>query len=72
MMAAWVLFGVLVFLVFGIPLIDELYRLRTRRAANRARQIVHDATKSLVPDDGEQNLPGRCEVVRVKKLEHVE
>ena len=71
-MAAWVLFGMLVFLVFGIPLIDELYRFRTRRAANRARQIVDDTTISLVPDDGEQNLPGRCEVASVKKLEHVD
>jgi hypothetical protein len=36
----WVLFGILCFLVFGIPLIDDVYRLRTRRAANRAREMV--------------------------------
>jgi hypothetical protein len=30
-MAAWSLFAVLAFLVFGVPTIDWLYRLRVRR-----------------------------------------
>jgi hypothetical protein len=45
----------LLFLVFGIPLIDDLYRLRTRRAANRAVEIAHDTNISLVPEENEQN-----------------
>ena len=28
---SWVLFALLAFLVFGIPLIDEVYRYRARR-----------------------------------------
>jgi hypothetical protein len=54
-MAALVLFSMLVFLVFGVPLIDEVYRLRARRAASHARQAV-DEQVSLVPDGTEQNL----------------
>jgi hypothetical protein len=30
-MGAYVLFGILAFLVFGVPTIDWLYRLRVRR-----------------------------------------
>jgi hypothetical protein len=56
-MASWFLFAVLALLVFGVPAIDELYRRRTRRAANLARQIVHEPV-SLVPDQNEHNLPG--------------
>ena len=54
-MTPWVLFSVLAFLVFGVPLIDEVYRLRARRAARRARQTVHEDV-SLVPDVAEENL----------------
>src|SRR6516165_6652458 len=54
-MAAWVLFSVLVFLAFGVPLIDEVYRLRVRRAASHARQAVQEHV-SLVPDGTEENL----------------
>ena len=54
-MTPWVLFSVLAFLVFGVPLIDEVYRLRARRAARRARQTVHEVV-SLVPDVAEENL----------------
>jgi hypothetical protein len=32
-MTMWVLFSILAFLVFGFPLIDEIHRRRTRRAA---------------------------------------
>jgi len=35
-MRAWILFGVLAFLVFGVPLIDELYRFRIRRLPKSA------------------------------------
>src|SRR5262245_45728902 len=35
-MRAWILFGVLAFLVFGVPLIDELYRFRIRRSPKGA------------------------------------
>lgn len=69
-MAAWILFGVLLFLVFGIPLIDDLYRLRTRRAANRVVEIVHDTNIGLVPEENQQNRA--YEVARVKTPEDVE
>jgi hypothetical protein len=60
-MAAWVLFSILVFLVFGVPLIDEVYRLRARRAAIHARQVV-DEWVSLAPDAPEDNLPVSNEI----------
>jgi hypothetical protein len=53
-MRGWFLFAIIAFLVFGIPLIDELYRRRVLRATNRARPIVHEPV-SLVPDDGAQD-----------------
>ena len=52
-MTAWVLFSILAFLV--VPLIDEVYRRRARRAASHARLAV-DEHVSLVPDGGEENL----------------
>jgi hypothetical protein len=55
-MVGWVLFAIIAFLVFGVPAIDELYRRRTRRAANLARQILHEPV-SLVPDQNEHDLP---------------
>jgi hypothetical protein len=54
-MTPWVLFSVLAFLVFGVPLIDEVYRLRARRAARHARRTAHEDV-SLVPDGAEENL----------------
>ena len=33
-MRAWVLMAILAFLVFGVPLVDEIYRRRIRRKAN--------------------------------------
>jgi hypothetical protein len=65
-MAPWVLFSVLAFLVFGVPLIDEVYRLRARRAANHARQIV-DERVSLAPDGPEDNLPVSNEIAPCAK-----
>ena len=61
-MAAWVLFSVLAFLVFGVPLIDEVYRLRVRRAASRAGQVEGERI-SLVPDGTEDSLPVSNEIV---------
>jgi hypothetical protein len=55
-MVGWVLFVIVAFLVFGVPLIDELYRRRARRAANLARQVLHEPV-SLVPDQNARNLP---------------
>jgi hypothetical protein len=55
-MVGWFLFAIIAFLVFGVPAIDELYRLRARRAANLARQTLHEAA-SLVPDQSEHDLP---------------
>ena len=54
-MRGWFLFAIIVFLVFGVPLIDELYNLRVRRAAKRAQPIVRGPF-SLVPDQDDQNL----------------
>jgi hypothetical protein len=65
-MRGWFLFAIIVFLVFGIPLIDELYRLRVRRATNRARPIVHGPI-SLVPDDDEQDLLRSPNVASIAK-----
>jgi hypothetical protein len=42
----WVLFGILAFLVFGFPLIDEIHRRRTRRAAAiPARDVAYGAMR---------------------------
>jgi hypothetical protein len=65
-MRGWFLFAIIVFLVFGIPLIDELYRLRVRRATNRARPIVHGPI-SLVPGDDEQDLLRSPNVASIAK-----
>jgi hypothetical protein len=65
-MRGWFLFAIIVFLVFGIPLIDELYRLRVRRATNRARPIVHGPV-SLVPDDDEQDRLHSPDVASIAK-----
>jgi hypothetical protein len=51
-MRAWFLFAILGFLVFGVPLIDELYRIRVRRQTDRLPATTDDAV-SLVPDMGE-------------------
>jgi hypothetical protein len=65
-MRGWFLFAIMVFLVFGMPLIDELYRLRVRRETNRARPMVHGPI-SLVPDEDEQNLLRSDDVAPVAK-----
>jgi hypothetical protein len=47
-------YAIMVLLVFGPLLLDELSRLHGRRETNRARRIVHGPI-SLVPDEDEQN-----------------
>jgi hypothetical protein len=52
-MRGWFVFALMVLMVFGPPLLDELSRRRVRREAHRARQIV-DGPVSLVPHEDEQ------------------
>jgi hypothetical protein len=54
-MREWFSFSIMVLLVFGPLLLDELSRVRVRRETARARAIVHGPI-SLAPDDDEQNL----------------
>jgi hypothetical protein len=54
-MTAWFLFGVLAFLVFGMPLIDDLYKMKVRGRAAAASQIP-DESPSLVPNANQENL----------------
>jgi hypothetical protein len=54
-MREWFSFSIMVLLVFGPLLLDELSRVRVRRETARARAIVHEPI-SLAPDDDEQNL----------------
>jgi hypothetical protein len=45
-MMMWVLFGILAFLVFGFPLIDEIHRRRTRRTATvPSRDVAYGTTR---------------------------
>jgi hypothetical protein len=54
----------MVLLVFGPLLLDELSRVRVRRA--RARSIMHGPV-SLVPEDDEQNLLQNAAPIRKTK-----
>jgi hypothetical protein len=54
-MREWFSFSIMVLLVFGPLLLDELSRIHVRRETARARAIVVGPV-SLVPDDDEQNL----------------
>ena len=70
-MARWVLFGTLVFLVFGVPLIDELYRDAIRGKANQTPEMAHGST-SLVPSQNEEALLNtRDGTPKVRKPEEV-
>jgi hypothetical protein len=53
-MREWFFYAIMVLLVFGPLLLDELSRLHGRRETNRARPIVQGPI-SLVPDEDEQN-----------------
>jgi hypothetical protein len=69
-MRGWFLFAVMVVLIFGPMLLDELSRLRVRRE-NRARPIVHGPI-SLVPDVDESDLLPSHSVAPLRKTkEHV-
>jgi hypothetical protein len=70
-MRAWFLFAILAFLVFGVPLIDELYRIRIRRKTNRL-QPTTDETISLVPEmNAEVSTNSRAGAPAVRTLENV-
>jgi len=63
-MTAWFLFGILAFLVFGMPLIDDLYKMNMRRKARAAGQIS-GGSPSLVPNVNPEDLPAfRAEVTK--------
>ena len=69
-MRAWFLFAILAFLVFGVPLIDELYRIRVRWKTNRLRATAEDAV-SLVPDMNENaSTSSLASAPAVKTLEN--
>ncbi len=62
-MRAWFLFGILAFLVFGMPLIDDLYKMNMRRKVRAAGQISGESP-SLVPNVNSADLPSsRAEVI---------
>ena len=64
-MTAWFLFGILAFLVFGMPLIDDLYKMNKRRKASAAPSISHESP-SFVPNVNRQDLPeSPAEVTRI-------
>jgi hypothetical protein len=64
-MTAWFLFGILAFLVFGMPLIDDLYKINKRRKASTSGSISHESP-SFVPNVNRQDLPeSPAEVIRV-------
>jgi hypothetical protein len=70
-MRGWFVFAIMVLLVVGPPLLDELSRLHVRRQTNRARPIMHDPI-SLVPNEDEQNLPSHNAASVEKTKEFVE
>jgi hypothetical protein len=61
-MRGWFVFAIMVLLVFGPPLLDEL---------SRARPIMHGPI-SLVPDEDEQNLPSHNAALVGETKEFVE
>ena len=60
-MRAWFLFGILAFLVFGMPLIDDLYKMNMRRI--RAAGPISGESPSLVPNVNPEDLPASREEV---------
>jgi len=68
-MRAWFLFAILAFLVFGVPLIDEIYRRRQRRNANSLQEAPCEPV-SLVPAMDEHLSTSRT-VAPVRRLEIV-
>jgi hypothetical protein len=65
-MREWFFYAIMVLLVFGSLLLDELSRLRGRLETNRARAIAHGPI-SLIPDEDEQNPLGSHNIAPVEK-----
>ena len=65
-MREWFLLAIMVVVVFGPMLLDELSRRRIHREASGARPIVHGPI-NLVPDEDEQNLLGSRNAAPVGK-----
>ena len=55
-MRAWFLFAILAFIVFGVPLIDELYKRRLRRHGKSGGGASFQERVSLVPALTEETL----------------
>lgn len=70
-MRAWFVLAIMVLLVFGPLLLDELSRLRIRREKNRAQPIEHGPI-SLVPDEVEQNLIRSQSAAPIRKTKEKE
>ena len=70
-MREWFLLAIMVVVVFGPMLLDELSRRRVHREASGARPIVHGPI-NLVPDEDEQNLPSHNAASVEKPKEFVE
>ena len=67
-MRAWFLFAILAFLVFGVPLIDELYKMRLRRNANSGGGQALQERVSLIPEVNEETLFGSDDAARCGKV----
>jgi hypothetical protein len=62
-MRAWFLFEIIAFLVFCMPLIDDLYKMNMRRKVRAACQISGESP-SLVPNVNPEDPPAsRAEVI---------
>ncbi len=67
-MRAWFLFAILAFLVFGVPLIDELYKRRLRRGAKSGGEPALQERVSLVPAVTEETLIDSDHAARCGKV----
>ena len=66
-MTAWFLFAILAFLVFGVPLIDDLYKMNVRRKTKASGKMQH--SPPLVPGMNQEHLPA-SEMPATKAREH--
>jgi hypothetical protein len=67
-MRAWFLFAILGFLVFGVPLIDELYKMRLRRNAKGGGDQALQERVSLVPEVNGETLIGSNDATTYGKV----
>jgi hypothetical protein len=67
-MRAWFLFAILAFLVFGVPLIDELYKRRLRRSAKSGGDQALQERVSLVPEVNGETLIGSDDAAHCGKV----